>query len=367
MTKSESPKKILIILTGGTICSFANANGEQESNTKKAQMLIVQNFRNSDSIFRDEAFVKFDTKRPLDILSENMTIKHWNTLIGKLKRYDFSKYSGVIILHGTDTLAYTSSLLSLLLCDIKIPVFMVGSQLPLYEPKANGNENFKTAVEHIIKGIKPNVYVAYRNDEVVKNKTVSTMYIHYGAHLLQCPNHSNNFYSLDMKKITKGTFFKGEESCGGHELLHACGKLKNCVLQIHPFVGIDYSRFSLRGIKAVLHHTYHSGTMAVNPYHKNVGLSEKQAIDYSKDSIMHLINRCNNANPKVDVYIEPCDREKAYRYETTGIVLRNSVKTSWRTTSEMAYVKLLLGCALELEGEQLQEFINQEINGEFIR
>ena len=367
MTKYESPKKILVILTGGTICSFANANGEQESDTKMAQTLIVQNFRNGDSAFRDEACVKFDVKRPLDILSENMTIKHWNTLIGKLKRYDFSKYAGVIILHGTDTLAYTSSLLSLLLCDIKRPVFMVSSQLPIYEPEANGNENFKTAVEHIVKGIKPNVYVAYRNDEVVKNKTVSTMYIHYGAHLLQCPNHSNNFYSTDMKPIPKGAFFKGKEARGGHGLLHACGKLRNCVLKIHPFVGIDYSRFSLRGIKAVLHHTYHSGTMAVNPYHKNVKSGEEQTTDYTKDSVMCLIKRCNNADPKVDVYIEPCDREKAYRYETTGIVLRGSVKTSWRTTSEMAYVKLLIGCALGFEGDKLQDFINQEINGEFIR
>jgi L-asparaginase len=209
--------------------------------------------------------------------------------------------------------------------------------------------------------------VAYRNDEVIKNKTVSTMYIHYGAHLLQCPNHSNNFYSNDMKLITKGAFFKGKGADDGHELLHACGKLKNCVLKIHPYVGIDYSRFSLRGIKAVLHHTYHSGTMSVNPYHKNVYLSDKQTTDFTKDSIMHLINRCNSANPKVDVYIEPCNREKTYLYETTGIVLRNHVGTSWRTTSEMAYVKLLMGCALGLEGEQLQEFINQEINGEFIR
>lgn len=361
------PKNILILLTGGTICSFTNENGEQESNTKKAETLIVKNFRNGDSEFRDESQVKFTTKRPLDILSENMTIKHWNTLLRKMRKYDFSNYDGVIILHGTDTLAYTSSLLSILLAGIKKPVFLVSSQLPLYQAEANGNANFKTAVEHIVKGIKPNVYVAYRNDEMVNNKVQSIMYIHNGSHLLQCPSHSNNFYSIDMRPLKAGTFFKGTEATGDTVLLYQCEKLKNCVLKIDPYVGMDYSRLSLRGVQVVLHHTYHSSTVPINPYHKNIKLEEEQSISYSKDSMMHLKRRCDATNPKTEFYIEPCNKESAYLYKTTGIALRSKVGTSWRTTSEMAYIKLLIGCALGYHGETLQAFINREINGEFIR
>jgi L-asparaginase len=365
--EKNKPKKILIVLTGGTICSFANENGEQVSNTKKAETLIVQNFRNGNSIYRDEQCVQFSTKKPLDILSENMTIRHWNTLLGKFKKYDFSGYDGVIILHGTDTLAYTASLLSILLAGITIPVFLVSSQLPLYNAKANGNENFKTAVEHIIKGIKPNIYVAYRNDECVKGKTKSTMYIHYGSHLLQCPNHSNNFYSIDMKRLKDGQFFKGEKTVNCTPLLYKCNRLKNCVLRISPYVGMDYSRISLKGIQVVLHHTYHSSTMSVNPYHKQPSLDEEQNINYTKDSIMYLKKLCNSKKDAAELYIEPCDKQKSYLYETTGIVLRGKVGTSWRTTSEMAYVKLLIGCSLGYSNEALQNFIDQEINGEFIR
>ena len=359
-------KKILIILTGGTICSFADENGEQQANAKKAETLIVKNFREGDSEFRSKSAVSFDTKRPLNILSENMTVRHWNTLINRLKTYDFSKYDGVIILHGTDTLAYTSSLLSLLLADINRPVFMVSSQLPLYEPKSNGNQNFKTAVEHIVKGIAPNVYAAYRNDWVdERGKERSVMYIHYGAHLLQCESHSNNFYSSDMKPIEDGEFFEGIAAASGRPLLYECGALKNCVLKIAPYVGLDYSRISLRGIKVVLHHTYHSSTMSVNPYHAEVDIKKEAEINFSKDSIMYLKRRCDAAN--AELYIEPCNEKVTYRYKTTGIVIRSGVGTSWRTTSEMAYAKLLVGCALGLEKEKLQDFMDKEINGEFIR
>lgn len=366
-TNKVTAKRILIILTGGTICSFANANGEQVSNTKKAETLLVQNFRNGNSEFRDESIVKFESKRPLDILSENMTIKHWNTLLNKIKRYNFSKYNGVIILHGTDTLAYTSSLLSLLLAGIEKPIFFVSSQLPIYNPMANGNDNFRVAVEHIVKGIKPNIYVAYRNDEIIKNKSKSTMYIHYGAQLLQCSKHSNNFYSANMKSLKSGEFFKGKKTTRDNALLYNMEKLENCVLKIEPYVGIDYSRVSLKGTKAVLHHTYHSSTMPVNPYCKCPDLQAEQIIDYTKDSIMSLKKRCDSAKPKIELYIEPCDPKSTYLYETTGILIRGNVGTSWRTTSEMAYAKLLIGCSLGYTGDKLQNFMDCEINNEFIR
>ncbi len=362
---TKPSKKILIILTGGTICSFANENGEQQADTSRAETLIVKNFRNGDSEYRKESAVGFDTKRPLNILSENMTIRHWNTLISRLKTYDFSKYDGVIILHGTDTLAYTSSLLSLLLAGIGRPVFMVSSQLPLYESESNGNDNFKTAVEHIVKGIAPNVYAAYRNDWVEDGKKRSVMYIHYGAHLLQCQSHSNNFYSSDMKPLEDGEFFEGVAAQSARPLLYECVRLKNCVLKIMPYVGLDYSRLSLRGVKAVLHHTYHSSTMSVNPYHADVDIKKEAEINFSKDSIMHLKRRCDTAN--AELYIEPCDKDVTYRYKTTGIVIRSGVGTCWRTTSEMAYAKLLVGCAMGYEKQQLQDFVNKEINGEFIR
>ena len=146
--------RILLILTGGTICSFADEHGERQSDVAQAEALIVKHFRESDSALQGEDAVSFECHRPLDVLSENMTVAHWNTLIDDLKRCDFSCYDGVILLHGTDTLAYTACLLSLLLEGTPIPVMLVSAQLPIDMPDSNGNHNFRRAVELIAGGTK---------------------------------------------------------------------------------------------------------------------------------------------------------------------------------------------------------------------
>ncbi len=338
-------KNILLALTGGTICSFQNALGEQHADTKRAEALIVQNFRKGDSKFKGEKAVKFFVRRPLNILSENMTVGNLNTLVKRLKSYNIERYDGVIILHGTDTLHFTAPLLSLLLGGINRPVFLVSSQLPLYNPAANGGENFKVAVEHIVNGIAPNVYVPYRNND--------NMYIHFAAHLTGCANHSNDFYSSTMQRLPNGKFYKGKASPDTEPLLYRINELKSCVLRITPYTGIDYSRYSLRGVRAVLHHTYHSETLA--------------AAGSGRYSALSLKRRCDEANPPIDFFIEPCESDKSYRYESTGALLGENACSSHRTTSEMAYMKLLVGCSLGYSGRELQDFINLEINGEFLR
>ncbi len=347
---SDAKYNILLVLTGGTICSFADANGERSSNAKEAETLIVKNFRGSNSIYRGEDCVHFEPCFLLDILSENMTLTHWNTLIKGLKECTFSSYDGVIILHGTDTLAYTASLLSLLLAGIKIPVFLVSSQLPIYEKDANGNDNFKTAVELIINGIRPNVYAVYRNGN-------GRMFVHYGCHLLQCANHSNDFYSCDMKKVRENTpVFKGKKAKAKTMLLDKIDSLSSRVLKIEPYVGIDYGAFNLDGVKAVIHGVYHSSTLAVNP-HKN-------EVEHP-DSVMYLKKMCDSFTPQIPIFIQPCNKD-AYSYKTTGIALRSGITPIHGLTSETAYVKLLIGTSLGFQGDELINFLNTDINGEFI-
>ncbi len=341
---------ILLVLTGGTICSFADSNGERASKTEKAQALIVENFRKSYSVYKSEECVVFTPCFLLDILSENMTLTHWNTLIDGLKKCDFSLYDGVIILHGTDTLAYTASLLSLLLAGIKIPVFLVSSQLPIYEKDANGNDNFKTALELIARGVEPNIYAVYKNSD-------GKMYVHYGSHLLQCANHSNDFYSRDMAEVNENKpIFKGEKTKPKTMLLDKIDLLSTRVLKIEPYVGIDYSVFNLDGVSAVLHGTYHSSTLSINPY--------KGEMEHP-DSVMYLKKMCDSASPQIPIFIQPCDKA-AYSYETTGIALREGIIPIHGLTSEMAYIKLLVGTSLGYFADELINFMNTDINGEFI-
>ncbi len=352
----KAPKKakynILLVLTGGTICSFAQ-NGAQVSDTKKAQTLIVQKFRQSDCIYRSEELVSFEAKSPLDVLSENMTVEHWNTLISALKSYDLASYDGVIILHGTDTLAYTSSLLSILLAGTPVPVITVSAQLPLYEAGTNGNANFKAATELIVNGIKPNVYSVYANGRADER----VMYVHYAAHLLQCANHSNDFFSADMTPVSmENAVFEGKQSTRSEMLLASCPALSASVLKISPYVGLDYGCFSLDGIKAVLHGTYHSSTVAVD--------TVSDTPEGSRASILYLAKRLASAPSPIPLFIEPCDKDACYAYETTKKALERGIRPIKGLSTEMAYAKLLIGTAFGLEADELEAFVLDEINGE---
>lgn len=282
-----------------------------------------------------------------------MSIDKWNVLIDALRSYDYSAYDGVIILHGTDTLAYTASLLSILFAGTKIPIFLVSSALPLAEKKTNGNANFRAAVELIVDGIKPNVYAIYRNYAREGECDGDKMYLHYASHLLQCANHSENFYSKDMAEIDESAPHFDAVATPERELpLYTCPKLSDSVLRINPYVGINYGRYSLDGVGAVMHGTYHSSTLSV-------GASDDQS------SAASLLSRCKSHNPPIPMFLEPCNKE-AYDYETTGAILRMGADAIYGTTTKFAYVKLLLGVCRGLSGKNLSEYMKEEINGEFI-
>ena len=351
-------KKILLILTGGTICSFTTSKGEQATDVQRAKTLIVQTFRESDSPYCGEEQTQFTVESPLDILSENMTVLHWNTLIREMRSYDFSAYDGVIILHGTDTLAYTAAMLSVILSGLCVPVILVSSQLALANPKANGPANFKAAVELIANGIAPNVYATYRNREGYGKAVTETMYVHYAAHLLQCANRSNNFYSCDMTPIdTENAVFAGTQSLGTQPLLFDArfDGLSASVLKIDPYVGLDYSKLSLLGIDAIIHGTYHSSTVETNPNIKDV--------DCTHYSIIHLKKLCDSHTPPISLFIEPCEQTT---YESTGDALRAGIMPIRNLTSEMAYVKTLIGCSLGYRGTVLRDYLDSNVNNEHL-
>lgn len=357
-------KKIMVILTGGTICSGPNENAKNQSQAEKAEQYIISDFKNSDSPYKNS--VKFETvKLKKDILSENMTVSVWNNLLAVFKdKSIWTEYSGIIVLHGTDTLAYTASLLSLLLAGAPIPVCMVSAQLPLMksydkpkkEKRTNGYANFKASVELIMNGMAPNVYVVYRNVADSKHRPGS-LFVHLGSHLRQCQNYSNNFYSKDQVRIkdTKNAQWEGVRFETDKFYLDKIEELKDSVLMIMPYVGIKYSRINIDGVDAIVHGTYHSDTVCVERKFRD----EK----YSDNSILYLLDCCKDKG--VSLFLAPCD-VNAYAYDSTGDALENGAKCISDTTLELAYVKTLIGCSMNLKGEELKEFLDCSVNYDFV-
>jgi L-asparaginase len=90
---------------------------------------------------------KFDADsldKPID--SSDIKPEHWLRLAKRIREGQ-DQYDGFVILHGSDTMAYTASALSFLLHDLKKPVILTGSQLPIGVARSDARENLITALE----------------------------------------------------------------------------------------------------------------------------------------------------------------------------------------------------------------------------
>ncbi len=171
--------KICVIFTGGTIGS--DSDGKNVSLSGASKRMLIEKYRAAEG---DK--VKFDVLAPLNILSENMQRSDLKTLYDCIKSVDYSAYDGIIVTHGTDTLCFTVNWLSLVLCDIPIPLVLVSALYPLTDPRSNGVKNFSGAVTFIEKSGLRGVYCAFANDN-------ENCKIHLGSRLAY-PDEINGFY-----------------------------------------------------------------------------------------------------------------------------------------------------------------------------
>ena len=91
--------------------------------------------------------LKVDTisfEKPLD--SSDIGPETW-VRIAKIIKANYDDYCGFVILHGTDTMAYTASALSFILKNLSKPVILTGSQLPIGVLRTDGKENIITSIE----------------------------------------------------------------------------------------------------------------------------------------------------------------------------------------------------------------------------
>ncbi len=140
---SEAPAhqpRILLIYTGGTIGMIENpVSGVLEpfdfthliDNVPKIRML---NYRIDN--------ISFD--HPID--SSDVSPYHWVVIARAIEKY-YDDYDGFVVLHGTDTMAYTASALSFMFQNLRKPVIITGSQLPIGEVRTDGEENLITAIQ----------------------------------------------------------------------------------------------------------------------------------------------------------------------------------------------------------------------------
>ena len=157
-------KKILLIYTGGTIGMIKD---------KVKNTLVPFNF---DGLLKAIPELKSDdvdlenisTKKPID--SSNMSPDNWVEIANMIDS-NYSSYDGFVILHGSDTMAYTASAFSFMLENLSKAVIFTGSQIPIGSRRSDAKENLITAVE-IAASEKVNEVCIYFEDQLYKGNRI---------------------------------------------------------------------------------------------------------------------------------------------------------------------------------------------------
>jgi L-asparaginase/Glu-tRNA(Gln) amidotransferase subunit D len=337
-------KNILVVFTGGTIGSVATDGiiDTSEAASFKLIQLFQQHYENHRKFH-------FDTLQPLQILSENLAPRAWQTLIAAIEAARPAQYDGIIITHGTDTLAYTACALSFYFHAVQIPLLLVSSDYPLDHPKANGLENFICAVEFILQIKEAGIFVPYRNQQ-------QTTQLHQGTHLACSLQLSSDFFSVQNKSYLQ---FENRQ----FSLLHPTAKqtpsqnlpltasFSERILMIKPYPGLNYDRFNLENVAAVLHDLYHSGTACTS-------------MQWGENhSLLEFIKRCEKLG--ISVYLAPAIKSTD-TYQSTLALIEQGADIIWNMSIEAAYVKLLLAYGNFDDKQEILDFINRDIAGEHL-
>jgi L-asparaginase/Glu-tRNA(Gln) amidotransferase subunit D len=346
-------KNILLVSTGGTIGSTAQTGTINTDNTTQLKLL---------SLFqqRHQADVKFHCIQPLQLLSENLAPRAWQTLIQAIEANLPENYDGIIVTHGTDTLAYTACALSFYFHALKIPLLLVSSNYPLDDERANGLANFNCAVEFIQQNPIAGVFVAYSH-----RSARNYILIHQGTRLTSSLQLSSDFYSVQNNSfmVFDGSYRKFNALDNqrftvmppllktGSTPVKLQARFSERILMIKPYPGLNYQQFNLDGVDAVLHDLYHSGTACVT---KQWG---------EQRSLLSFLQRCAAHN--ISVYLAPAIYSET-AYHSTRELIDNGAVMLWNLSIEAAYTKLLLAYGNFDNAQDIMNFMNTTLADEHI-
>lgn len=161
-------KKILLLSTGGTIASAVSESG-----------LVPK--ESGENLLARLGKLPYDVevKDILQLDSSNIQPEEWKLIAQKIYQYRL-KYDGIVVSHGTDTMAYTASMLSFMLQHIEIPVVLTGSQVPLNVVLSDAADNLRLAFAAAA-SCPSGIYLAFNRKIMLGCRTVKVRTTNFDA------------------------------------------------------------------------------------------------------------------------------------------------------------------------------------------
>ena len=336
--------KVLLIYTGGTIGMNRNPQtGALEPFDFEQLLNHVPELQQFDTQISTYQF-----NPPID--SSDMSPRMWTELSHVISDH-YNEYDGFVVLHGTDTMAFTASALSYMLENLTKPVIFTGSQLPIGQLRTDGKENLITAVE-----------IAAAKDDL-GHARVPEVGIYFNSHLLrgnrttkQSADEFNAFESFNYphlvdagvnityhdERILKPDFSKP---------MKPHFRLDNNVIIFSLFPGIreDLIRHIIHtpNLKAIVMRTFGSGNAPQSPW------------------LLKALKE-GTRNGKVIVNISQClqGQVEMSRYGTGYHLQEAGVTSGFDSTVESAVTKLMFLQSHFDDPDEIRRRMTQSIRGE---
>ncbi len=337
-----SDSSILVIYTGGTIGMRTDPDGALRPFDFSGIPGEVPELRTLAG--RIDA-ISFD---PL-IDSSDIDPSDW-IRIARMIQANYDDYDGFVVLHGTDTMAYSASTLSFMIENLSKPVIFTGSQLPLGVPRTDGRENLVSAIE--IAGEKgpdgrakvPEVAVFFGSRLMRGNRTVKT-----GADSFDA------FTSPNLEPLAlSGINIRYNERLirpwnGSRTIFHTRLDTRVSILKMHPGITAKIVRDILleSDSRAVIIETYGAGNATSANWF--IDLLHKAG---QNGKILVNVTQCLSGN--VDMSI----------YATGRAMAQAGVISGHDSTTEAMLGKLFCLLGSGISPEDCKKFLGEDIRGE---
>lgn len=337
-----TPVNILIIYTGGTIGMVRDKEDGSLHPVNGSE--LHEHIPILGKLDYKIDFYSFD---PL-LDSSNMNPGHWVELVSVIGK-NYEKYDGFVVLHGSDTMAYTASALSFMLENLNKPVVLTGSQLPLGMIRSDGRENLITAIEIAAAQqdetpVVPEVAVYFENKLLRGNRTFKYNAENFGA--FQSGNYpplaeAGIHIRFNHNAILKPNF----------KALKVHTALDENITILKLFPGITArsvaAQLAVEGLKAVVLETYGSGNAMTDDWFLE---QIREAI--GRGIIVLNVTQCQTGSVEQG------------KYQTSQELGRIGVLSGFDITTESAAAKLMYLLGAGLTHQETERALQSSIRGE---